>query len=57
MKYDLNSSLIFVALDAGFRGIDLSCLKPVSPEVISLHDPGIISPVLESSLSKHPDVE
>ena len=57
MKYDLNSSLIFVELDAVLRGIDLSCLKPVSPEVISLYDPGIISPVLESSLSKHPDVK
>jgi len=48
MKYFINSSLTTVAVVAGLRGIDRSGIKPVSPEVISLHDPEIISPVHES---------
>lgn len=48
MKYCINSSLTFVAVVAGLRGIDRSGIKPVSPEVISLYDPEIISPVHES---------
>jgi len=48
MKFDINSSLTFFAVVAGVRGIDRNGLKPVSPEVISLHNPGIISPIFVS---------
>jgi len=37
-----------IAVVAGLRGIDRSGIKPVAPEVISLHDPEIITPVHES---------
>ena len=52
-KFMNSPQISFAVLDA-FCGVVCRGLRPLSPEVICHQDPGIMSPVFASSLSKHP---